>query len=403
MRSLIFIVTLGLCACGKGSPPAPTTAAEDAPVTSATKAPGHDHGHAHGDGHEHGAPHGGIVQSAGAYHIEAVASKVGLMVFLLDEQERELPVSDVTGTVLLATKDGKPPVEAAFEPMGNHLHAMVTFAGPWTAVVTLQVKGATLSARYEGDGVGKPGGHAHDHAAMPEMKLSETVAAKLAVGGAAEPQVPLALTLGFRAQGGTEDLADFEVVHEQKLHTFVVRDDMSFFDHVHPEPREAGQWHLAQTFPKPGKYFVYNDFKSTSAGANVTRSELTIAGDAGAAAPLVVDSAMTKTFGDLKVTFFASSLAVGETMLTYTIADAAGPVTDLEPYLGAFGHLFILKDDMVTMAHAHPKGPEPTKDLRSGPEVAFHTVLPAAGKYKLWAQFQRAGKVVTTEWTVEVR
>jgi hypothetical protein len=90
------------------------------------------------------------VQSAGRYHLEAVASKVGLLIYLLDEAEKELPVADLKGTVLLTPKQGAPPVEADLEPMGNHLHARVDVSGDWTAVVMLQVSGERLTARFQG-------------------------------------------------------------------------------------------------------------------------------------------------------------------------------------------------------------------------------------------------------------
>jgi len=388
VRELVACACL-FAACGKD--PAPTVAPAPAASQHADTAP-----------HDHKAPHGGMIQSVGDYHLEALPSKVGLMVFLLDKDERELPVADVTGTVLLSTQDGQPPSEVPFEAMGNHLHAMVTFAGAWTAVVALNVNGHSLTARYQGNGVGVP---AHDHA-MPAMKLSDTVAATV-TSAPPEAGKPVTLGLSFRVHGATSDITDFEVVHEQRLHTFVVSDDMSFFAHVHPQPvdTQPGLWTLVQVFPAPGTYYIYNDLTSTSVGPAVTRSTVTVPGTAPAPEPLMVDTAMTKTFGGLQVMLMTkpAQLTAGDAILEYTVSDASGPVHDLEPYLGAFGHLFILKDDKVTMAHAHPSGAAPAPGDHAGPTVSFHTVLPAPGRYKLWAQLKRGGQVVTTDWTVDVR
>lgn len=40
--------------------------------------------------------------------------------------------------------------------------------------------------------------------------------------------------------------------------------------------------------------------------------------------------------------------------------------------------------------------------LRGGPEVEFKTMFPAAGNYRIWTQFQRAGRVTTVFFTVRV-
>lgn len=401
-----------MVACGKAAPPTvkdagASSSTTTAPATKTGGASAHDHGE---PGHVHGSPHGGQVVAVGAYHLEAVASKAGLMLFLLDEHEATLPadfVKDVKGSVLLKNGDAAP-IESPFEAMGNHLHAMAVPEGRWVAAVTIVVKGETLTARFEGGGDAHA--HAHDHGAMPEMRLSDTVEA-VVEAGPLEPGKPMRLVFSYRAKADGMALTDFEVVHQQRLHMFVVRRDMSVFDHVHPVPADpargdvAGTWVQEQVFPTPGEYHIYSDFKSTRLGPNVTVTKLVVPGEAPADVPLTVDTTMTRSYGDLTITLTTApaGLAVGDAMLTYSVRDARGqPVNDLEPYLGAFGHLFILHEDLVTMAHAHPRGAEPTPEMRAGPEVAFHTVLPKAGRYKLWAQLQRAGKIVTTDWTVQV-
>ena len=64
----------------------------------------------------------------------------------------------------------------------------------------------------------------------------------------------------------------------------------------------------------------------------------------------------------------------------------AKPVTDLEPYLGASGHLLIVNSDLTAAMHGHPEG-----GLTGGPTCPFGPVFPVAGRYKMWVQFQRRG------------
>jgi len=188
-----------------------------------------------------------------------------------------------------------------------------------------------------------------------------------------------------------------------------VSEDMAFFAHEHPEAADVakGTWTLPFTFPAAGKYRLYSDFKSTALGPTVAMATLEVPGAAPAPQALVVDTAMQKTFDGVKVTLVTtpSPLGIGDAMIKYTIEDAATgqPVTDLEPYLGAFAHLFILNEDLTSMAHAHPRGAEPTADSRGGPQIELHASLPKTGIYKLWGQFQRGGKVITTDWTLEAK
>jgi hypothetical protein len=440
----IALSLLGATACGKKDP-APGAVAEvvTAHHHEAGAAPhehgaaGHDHGgapandkpHDHGAAdHAHKAPHGGEVQSIGVYHVEAVPTKVGLLFFPLDADEKELPLDGVSGKLTFVA-DGKEPVELALEPMGNHLHAMVVLDGAWKAVVNLTIKGEARSARFEGTGLRTSGmakvpddhghehgeGHhdhgagGHDHAAeMPAMQLSDKVESVVEAPDVA-PGRATTLAIRFEQKASREAVTDFEVSHEKKLHLFVVREDMSFFAHEHPEPVDPakGTWSLPFTFPAPGRYRVYSDFKSTALGASVTVSTVVVPGAAPAPTPLVADTTMTKVFDGLKVTLTTTpaTLGVGDAILQYTLEDAATgtPVTDLQPYLGAMAHLFILHEDLTSMAHAHPRGPEVTAESRGGPKVELHAALPKAGLYKLWGQFQRDGKVITTEWTLQAK
>jgi hypothetical protein len=69
----------------------------------------------------------------------------------------------------------------------------------------------------------------------------------------------------------------------------------------------------------------------------------------------------------------------------------------LQPYLGAVGHVVILSEDTEQYLHVHP-----VEELAKGPEARFVTSFPKAGRYKVWAQFQRNDKVMTVSYVVEV-
>ena len=76
-----------------------------------------------------------------------------------------------------------------------------------------------------------------------------------------------------------------------------------------------------------------------------------------------------------------------------------GPVKDLEPYLGAWAHMMILSEDMGDYVHGHAALEQaPT----GGSQLSLETLFPRASNYRIWIQFQRSGKVITTFFTVAV-
>jgi len=75
------------------------------------------------------------------------------------------------------------------------------------------------------------------------------------------------------------------------------------------------------------------------------------------------------------------------------------PVTDLQPYLGAFGHLVALRSTDLAYLHVHPEGAPGDGRTPPGPEVAFHAEVPTAGTYGLYFDFQIDGVVRTAQFT----
>lgn len=145
------------------------------------------------------------------------------------------------------------------------------------------------------------------------------------------------------------------------------------------------------------------------------------------------DATFEKTVDGLKVTIKPSAeIKAGEELtLDFQAFDAASgkPATDLQNYLGELAHFVIISEDLKDFVHAHPmaKGEkmdgmkmdgeksadhadsghehstlEGTVTKPSASEVSAHTTFPRTGIYRLWAQFQRGGKVITVPFTVKV-
>lgn len=195
---------------------------------------------------------------------------------------------------------------------------------------------------------------------------------------------------------GKERITQFDTVHERPMHLIVVRQDLGVFAHEHPTMDADGRFRLRYTFAEGGEYTLFADAAPQGAGSQVMPVRLRVAGAAGPAFTIGASavSGEAKT-GSLRVTFAQTRYAVGRTMrVECGVVDLASgnAVKDLEPYLGALGHLILVHEDGQTFVHSHP-------DER-GP-LAFLVRFPKAGRYRAWVQMQRAGVVETGAFTVE--
>jgi hypothetical protein len=204
----------------------------------------------------------------------------------------------------------------------------------------------------------------------------------------------------------------FAVVHDKQFHLFVVSQDLEHFAHIHPEQQSDGAWVIDHTLPVAGNYRVFTDFMPLGGTPQVLASTVVTAGytgDLASSVPtLAPDKASTKTVGETTVhlTPEPPEIVAGRaTRLKYQLAVKGIPVTDLEPYLAAWGHTLILSEDAFEYVHAHPIEYLPTAEPNphGGPTVTFEAIFPKPGRYRLWTQFKRRGEVSTASFTVEAK
>ena len=168
--------------------------------------------------------------------------------------------------------------------------------------------------------------------------------------------------------------------HEEDLHLIAVRRDFSGFQHVHPEMAEDGTW-TTELDLTAGQWRLFADFKATGADALTLGNDLAVPGSYRPTEPPTTDS-LTSTVDGYTVTLDGDLTAGEEAELTLTVTRDGEPVTDLEPYLGAYGHLVALRAGDLAYLHVHPEGApggrrhrtRPRRGvLRRGPE---HRPLP---------------------------
>ena len=180
----------------------------------------------------------------------------------------------------------------------------------------------------------------------------------------------------------------------------MVRNDLADFAHVHPELDGTGTWRVPVNLSKAGDYRVFADFTADGGPALTLGANLHVAGQYDPQ-PLPAVSASTVVDG-YTVTLDGAPKVEESSMLTMTVSRNGKPVTDLQPYLGAYGHLVALRASDLAYLHVHPMGEPGDGVTPAGPDIGFHTTFPSAGDYRLFLDFQHHGVVRTAEFTVSV-
>lgn len=207
-----------------------------------------------------------------------------------------------------------------------------------------------------------------------------------------------------------ETVESVKIVHEKPMHLLIVSEDLAEFYHEHPEQQSDKNFKVPFTFKNGEKYKLYADFTPNDGKQVVQTFDVTVAGNERAKVELKPDEKFEKTVDDLFVTMKPSDdLLAGKSLtLDFNVLDAntKKPVTDLQKYLGELAHFVVISQDLKELVHAHPMSPDEghSHEGKSGEAtVSAHLTFPKAGLYKVFAQFQRNGKVITVPFVLNVQ
>src|SRR3954447_14182259 len=192
----------------------------------------------------------------------------------------------------------------------------------------------------------------------------------------------------------------YDVEHEKKLHLIVVRRDTAGFQHVHPELAPDGTWSVPLTLPAAGSYRAFADFAPTGGKPMTLGADLSVAGNYQPVTHLPSRTAQVDGY----TVEVAGGLTAGKTSpLTLEVSRDGVPVTYLQRYLGAAGHLVALRGGDLAYLHVHPDGEPGDGRTAAGPQVKFAAEVPSAGTYRLFLDFKHGGVVRTAEFTLTTR
>lgn len=177
----------------------------------------------------------------------------------------------------------------------------------------------------------------------------------------------------------------YDVEHTKRMHLIVVRRDLTGFQHLHPTQQPDGGWTTPLRLDEPGSYRVFADF-SHDGKPETLASDITVDG-AFSARPLAAPQPQAKVDGFDVVRVARPAVAGKESPLRFQIRRAGRPV-QVQKYLGADGHLVVLREGDLAFLHVHPTA-----------NKTFEATFPTPGRYRLFLQFKVAGKVHTVAFT----
>ena len=192
-------------------------------------------------------------------------------------------------------------------------------------------------------------------------------------------------------------VTDYDIEHDKRLHLIAVRRDASGFQHVHPDLSPEGVWSTRLDLTA-GQWRLYADFKAAGADPLTLGADLAVPGVYRPADRST--TSRTAHVDDYTVTVDGDLTAGADAKLTLSVSRDGEPVTDLQPYLAAYGHLVALRDGDLAYLHVHPDGAPNDGTTKPGPDVVFYAAVPSAGVYHLFLDFQHRGVVRTAEFTL---
>ncbi len=277
-------------------------------------------------------------------------------------------------------------------------YATGTAVGPLsTASVISGEHGGTSGAEGAGHGDGHSGTVAGTASDQPGGLTSSRGGYTLTP---TDPTLTAATTedFSFRITGpGGGAVTAFDVEHDKRMHLIVVRRDTTGFQHVHPEMAADGTWSVPLTLPAAGSYRAFADFTPTGGEGLPLGIDLSVPGPF---EPVAHEPSRTAVVDGYEVKLSGDLVAGRASALTLSVSRDGQPVTDLQPYLAAYGHLVALREGNLAYLHVHPEGASGDGRTAAGPEIEFVAEVPSAGSYRLFLDFSHGGVVRTAEFTV---
>lgn len=290
---------------------------------------------------------------------------------------------------------------AALALLVTGAYAVGTAVGPLSAATATSGHGASSGEALSGAGAA---GHRDSHSGTVAETANQSAGLASSRGGYTLTPTDPTLTPGttetfsFRITGPDgAPVTAFDVEHDKRMHLIVVRRDTAGFQHLHPEMDATGTWSVPLTVPAGGSYRAFADFAPS--GGEPTTLGVDLAAP-GSFEPATRAQSRTAQVDGYTVELAGDLVPGRASPVTLTVSRDGAPVTDLQPYLAAYGHLVALREGDLAYLHVHPDGAPGDGVTAAGPQIEFVAEVPSAGTYRLFLDFQQGGVVRTAEFTL---
>ena len=236
------------------------------------------------------------------------------------------------------------------------------------------------------------------------------------------------MRLRFEAQSlASGTIRHLPYVHERPLHLLVVAEDLGEFHHLHPELVAGDRYEVEHEFEAGQRYRLYADYTPPGGAQQIVSYRIEAVGGGRrrpsrrptrASAPEQRGEGLTAHFGPMDGAVLRAGTEVEFRLRVRN--EAGGLVEGLEPFLGAWAHFVVIDPAHRHFIHAHPVGadsPGPVERAAAerlphahlpvdpGPppdEIRTMIIFPASGLYRVWAQFQVDGRLITMPFDLTV-
>lgn len=243
-------------------------------------------------------------------------------------------------------------------------------------------------------------GAAVSHATMPSGTNEDSTMSGMTIAAdgyqlvtsasSVEANAPAIFTFQIERVDGSS-VTKFDVLNERRLHLIVLSRNLVDYFHLHPSMDTDGLWRIELPPLKPNSYRVYADFQPTGAQRVTLATDLAVPGLVELVK--VPEPAARVEVDGYTVSSTAEQL-LGESTLMFDIS-LAGKSVLTESYLGAAGHLVVVRVGDLGYLHAHAIDD-------AAQSVHFMTEFPTSGTYRLFLEFEHADKVRIASFTVEI-
>ncbi len=198
------------------------------------------------------------------------------------------------------------------------------------------------------------------------------------------------LTFIIKNTESDKPVSNLEIVHDKIMHVILVKTDLKYFDHIHPNQKEPGVFYVPYSFYAPGDYRIWVDF-TVEGMQHIVDFDATVYG----ASQMMQADGLSGLKVDINV---PATIQIGEPIkIDFIVRDTNNiPLSIKEKFLAANAHLIVIDESLDKFDHVHDE------KIDGDNILSFEYKFQKAGPHKLWIQFSVNSITRTGEFDVTV-